>query len=71
MSGCPDPGAGGWSCLLHLNPGMRLSSGSEEPSRTASSIQGNLPFLVFYRLLGYQILAFFYTKRREAFSTFF
>lgn len=41
MSGCPDPLAGGWSCLLHLNPGMRLNRGSEEPSRMASSIQGN------------------------------
>lgn len=29
-----------------------------------------LPFLVLYRLLGYQMLAFFYTRRREAFSTF-
>lgn len=27
-------------------------------------------FLVLYRLLGYQILAFFYTKQHEAFSTF-
>lgn len=70
MSGCPDPRAGGWSCLLHLNARMRLKSGSEEAWRMASSIQGNLPFLVLYRLLGHQILAFFYTKQHEAFSTF-
>lgn len=41
MSGCPDPRARGWSCLLHLNPRMRLNSGSEESSRMASSIRGN------------------------------
>lgn len=70
MSACPDPRAGGWSCLLHPNPGMRLSSGSEEASRMASSIQGNPPFLILYRLLGYQTLAFFYTKQHQAFSTF-
>lgn len=63
MSGSPDPRAGGCSCLLPLNPRMGLKSGSGEAWRTASSAQGILPFLVLYRLLGHQILAFFYTKQ--------
>lgn len=58
MSGCPDPCAGGWSCLLLLNPRMRLNSGSEGSSRMASSMWGNLPFLVLYLLLGYQTSRF-------------
>lgn len=52
MSGCPDPHAGGWSCLLHLNPRMRLNSGSEEPSRMASSIQGTPSLPRFVLALG-------------------
>lgn len=70
MSGCPDPRAGGWSCLLLLNPRMRLNSGSEESSRMASSIWGKPPLPRFVPALGIPNLTFFYTKRCEAFSTF-
>lgn len=63
MSGCPDPPAGGCSCLLQLNPRMGLKSGSEEASResspssfcTGSWDTKSLPFS---------------TQSSEAFSTF-
>lgn len=68
-SGCPDPRAGGCSCLLHLNPRMRLKSASEEAWRMASSIQGNLPSSFCTSSWDTKSLPFS-TQSSEAFSTF-